>query len=32
MQRAGFPPHFYENLRIGAQIGGRIDKIEIIDD
>lgn len=31
MQRAGFPPHFYENLRIGAQIGGRIDKIEIID-
>jgi putative phosphoesterase len=30
MQRAGFPPHFYENLRIGAQIGGRIDKIDVI--
>jgi putative phosphoesterase len=32
MQRAGFPPHFYENLRVGAQIGGRIDKIDVIDD
>lgn len=32
MQRAGFPSHYYENLRIGAQIGGRIDKIDIIDD
>ncbi len=32
MQRAGFPPHFYENLRIGAQIGGRIDKIDVIYD
>jgi putative phosphoesterase len=30
MQRAGFPSHFYENLRIGAQIGGRIDKVDVI--
>ena len=32
MQRADFPAHFYDNLRIGAQIGGRIDKIEILED
>lgn len=30
MQRAGFPPHFFENLRVGAQIGGRIDKVDVI--
>lgn len=27
MREAGFPPKCYENLYIGAQIGGRIDKI-----
>ncbi len=27
MSKAGFPPRYYENLYIGAQIGGRIDKI-----
>lgn len=27
MQRAGFPVRCYENLYIGAQIGGRIDRI-----
>lgn len=32
MQRAGFPRHFYENLRIGTQIGGRVDKIDVVDD
>lgn len=30
MQQAGFPPKYYENLYIGAQIGGRIDKVTII--
>ncbi|CAG1021309.1 hypothetical protein MTYM_00912 [Methylococcales bacterium] len=29
MQAAGFPARYYENLYIGAQIGGRIDKIMI---
>ena len=27
MQKAGFSPHTYENLYIGAQIGGRIDTV-----
>ena len=27
MKAAGFPPKYYENLYIGAQIGGRIDKV-----
>jgi predicted phosphodiesterase len=31
MKAAGFEPFFYENLYIGAQIGGRIDKIKYID-
>ncbi|NVD39576.1 metallophosphoesterase family protein [Ensifer sp. HO-A22] len=31
MQRAGFPSRFSENLYIGAQIGGRIDKIVAAD-
>ncbi|WP_431821035.1 metallophosphoesterase family protein [Burkholderia sp. F1] len=30
MKQAGFEPFCYENLYIGAQIGGRIDRIEII--
>lgn len=29
MKNAGFEPHLYENLRIGAQIGGRIDRVKI---
>ncbi|MDH5216544.1 MAG: metallophosphoesterase family protein [Gammaproteobacteria bacterium] len=29
MKQAGFPPGYYENLYIGAQIGGRIDKVVI---
>lgn len=29
MQQAGFPAWCYENLYIGAQIGGRIDKIAV---
>jgi predicted phosphodiesterase len=31
MKEAGFEPFLYENLYIGAQIGGRIDKIKYID-
>ncbi len=31
MQQAGFPSRFSENLYIGAQIGGRIDKIVVAD-
>ncbi|MFK0273909.1 metallophosphoesterase family protein [Ensifer sp. NPDC090286] len=31
MRQAGFPPRHYENLYIGAQIGGRIDKIVVAD-
>lgn len=27
MQRAGFEPYFYENLSIGARIGGKIDRL-----
>ncbi len=27
MKKAGFPEKYYENLYIGAQIGGRIDKV-----
>ena len=30
MKQAGFPPKYYENLYIGAQIGGRIDKVTVI--
>lgn len=30
MQAAGFSPEFYENLRIGAQIGGRIDRVRVL--
>lgn len=30
MAAAGFTPEFYENLYIGAQIGGRIDNVKII--
>lgn len=29
MSAAGFAPYFYENLSIGARIGGIIDKIEV---
>ncbi len=29
MKKVGFPPKYYENLYIGAQIGGRIDKVTI---
>lgn len=32
MKQAGFDPFCYENLYIGAQIGGRIDKIDVIFD
>lgn len=32
MREAGFPQHCYENLYIGAQIGGRIDKVVLIED
>lgn len=31
MRQAGFPERFYENLYLGAQIGGRIDKIVAAD-
>ena len=32
MRRAGYDePRLWENLYIGAQIGGRIDKVEIIE-
>lgn len=30
MQAAGFAPEFDENLRIGAQIGGRIDRVKVL--
>jgi len=30
MKQAGFEPFFYTNLYLGAQIGGRIDKIDVI--
>ncbi len=30
MKAAGFPARYYENLYIGAQIGGRIDKITTV--
>jgi hypothetical protein len=30
MKAAGFEPFFYENLYKGAQIGGRVDNIQII--
>lgn len=29
MKNAGFAPFFYENLYIGSQIGGRIDRVEV---
>ena len=29
MKKAGFPQKYYENLYIGSQIGGRIDKITV---
>lgn len=32
MVAAGFPPHYYENLRHGTQIGGRIDSIIYAED
>jgi predicted phosphodiesterase len=32
MKQAGFPPGYYENLYIGAQIGGRVDKVVIASD
>jgi putative phosphoesterase len=32
MKAAGFPPRYYENLYIGAQIGGRIDKVTVVSD
>lgn len=32
MIAAGFEPFYYENLYVGAQIGGRIDQIDIIKD
>ena len=32
MRTAGFPPRIYENLYIGAQIGGRIDSITVVYD
>lgn len=32
MQQAGFPDRYWENLYIGAQIGGRIDKVTITPD
>lgn len=28
MREAGFTPYFYENLELGARIGGRIDRLE----
>ena len=31
MRAAGFEPFYYENLYIGAQIGGRIDRIRILE-
>lgn len=31
MRQAGFPAFYYENLYIGAQIGGRIDKVTVIE-
>ena len=31
MQHAGYEPFYYENLYQGAQIGGRVDSIKIID-
>lgn len=30
MKKAGFEPFYYENLYLGAQIGGRIDKIKYL--
>ncbi len=30
MRMAGFPQKYYENLYIGAQIGGRIDKVAVV--
>jgi len=30
MKNAGFDPFCYENLYVGAQIGGRVDKIKVI--
>jgi diadenosine tetraphosphatase ApaH/serine/threonine PP2A family protein phosphatase len=32
MVAAGFPPHHYDNLRHGTQIGGRIDSIVFAED
>jgi len=32
MRAFGFAPYFYENLRSGSQIGGRIDRIECLKD
>ena len=29
MKKAGFPERYYQNLYIGAQIGGRIDRVNI---
>jgi diadenosine tetraphosphatase ApaH/serine/threonine PP2A family protein phosphatase len=30
MKGAGFEPYFYENLYFGTQIGGRVDKINVL--
>ena len=30
MQAAGFDAEFYENLRVGAQIGGRVDRVRVL--
>jgi diadenosine tetraphosphatase ApaH/serine/threonine PP2A family protein phosphatase len=30
MKQAGYPAKYYENLYIGAQIGGRIDKVVVV--